>query len=566
MLVVGALGAWVAIDVVRVRDHLLAAADDITEIRELTTAGDIDAARTLLPGAQDHAAAAASAAGNPLLGAATRLPAYGDDVAAVRTLSTVVAQLTEGALPGFLDAVTVLGDDGLIRDGRIDVRAIAAASPAVQDGEAALRDAVAVLARIEQDELIEELRGPVAELSDALAEVNAQTVTAAKALRVMPTMLGLHEPRTYLLVTQNNAEARSLGGIPGAFVELTVTDGLIEITGQGDAGSIGSFDDPVLPITEDEGDLLGPLLGMFPQNATFTPHFPRAAEIVGEMWQRSDGTRVDGVLATDPVALGYLLDATGPVDVAGTEVSGENAAELLLNQVYFAIAEPEQQDAFFAAAAGEVFGKLTGGDVPAQGVLRALERAAREDRLLLWSRDEDEQAELQGTVLSGELVGARAEAPVVGVYLNDATASKMTYYLDQTIAVASRSCDAGQQLTTTLRLASHAPDGGVGLPAYVLGDLYDDGAVRTNVLLYAPAGGIVTGVRRDGVAVPAEEWPARLHGGLQAIYLETVLAPGQETTLEVDMTAGAGLTGDPIVRSTPGARPSSTVTAPSACS
>ena len=54
-------------------------------------------------------------------------------------------------------------------------------------------------------------------------------------------------------------------------------------------------------------------LGKYMQDVNLTPDFPTAAATAQAMWERKTGQRVDGVISMDPVALGYVLDATGPV-------------------------------------------------------------------------------------------------------------------------------------------------------------------------------------------------------------------------------------------------------------
>lgn len=560
------LGAWAGVDAVKLRDELVAAAANLAQARQVATSGDLPTARAAVAEAQEHARAAAAAAENPVLAAGEWLPAVGDDVATVRLVARVVDDLAREALPGVLDAVDLLAGDSLFSDGGVDLELLAAAAPSVERASIEVESASVALAGVEHEQLTETVRAPVLQLTSALAGVSAQTRTAEKALRLLPSMLGADGPRTYVLVTQNNAEARSLGGLAGAFVEITADRGRLTLGDHLTPADIGAFDEPVLPLTEGEEDILGPLHTMLPGNVMTTPSFPRAAELITAMWEERRGVSVDGVLATDPVALGYLLAATGPVEVDGIVLTGEAAAMQLMHDVYLRVPDPEAQNAFFAAAAASVFDRLVGPDAAGAAALPALVRSAQEDRLLVWSGHEAEQAELSGTVLAGELRGARGASPVVGVYLNDATASKMSVFLDSAVTLLPTTCDSSDQtITARVELASRAPAGGAGLTESVTGVLYRDGLVLTNVLVYAPAGGQIVDIRRDGVSIPADERPALVHDGLGATYLETVLAPGESTLLEFDVTAAAELTGDPQLRITPGPRTGARVSASSIC-
>jgi hypothetical protein len=43
------------------------------------------------------------------------------------------------------------------------------------------------------------------------------------------------------------------------------------------------------------------------------------------MWEKRQGTRIDGVASVDPVALSHVLHGTGPVRVPGGRLTSGNA-------------------------------------------------------------------------------------------------------------------------------------------------------------------------------------------------------------------------------------------------
>ena len=62
------------------------------------------------------------------------------------------------------------------------------------------------------------------------------------------------------------------------------------------------------------------------------------------------------------MALSYLLRATGPVTLTdGSRLTGDNAVDFLLSDVYERLQDPLQQNAYFAGAAMAVFTKLVSG-------------------------------------------------------------------------------------------------------------------------------------------------------------------------------------------------------------
>ncbi len=83
------------------------------------------------------------------------------------------------------------------------------------------------------------------------------------------------------------------------------------------------------------------------------------------MWERAQGEQVDGVIATDPVALSYLLEATGPVTVpvdgGAVDLDAGNVVQTLLSDAYADLEPGEQTDTFFAAVAARVLEEFLAG-------------------------------------------------------------------------------------------------------------------------------------------------------------------------------------------------------------
>ncbi|PFG37388.1 capsular exopolysaccharide synthesis family protein [Flavimobilis soli] len=554
VLVVGGAAAWGLSAALTVRDELSAAAEAVTRAKDAATAGNTDSAQALVTAGREHAAAASAAMENPVLGIATHLPFVGDDVAVVGLVTDAVDEMTGTVVPGLLDALGVLEGDGLLKDGAVDLDALLAVRAPVLDADARISALSAELAGVPRAGLLDQVAAPVDQLAEVLDGVRPDLRTAVKAVSVLPTMLGGEGERNYLLVVQNSAEARSLGGIGGSFAVLNVKDGRLSVTAQGSSADVPSFDDPVIPLTEDEEATLGPLFAMFPQNPTMNPDFPRAAQAFQAMWEERQGLRVDGVLATDPVALAALLEVTGPVVVpaSGTELSAENAVQVLLSDTYADVEGNESQDLFFQQAAVAVFDAVTSVS-DARALMEPLAGSAREGRLLMWSADEAEQGHLDGTVLGGNLTGARGTSPVVGVYLNDSLSSKMTYYLETETHLRTDACGAdAPSLGLDLTLRSTAPAGAAGLSDWVSG--WSDGTQLYNVLVYAPTGGSIGKVTIDGEEIAEENRSRGVHDGLAVEVLAIELAPGETLDLSVEMTAGTELTGAPILRQTPGPR------------
>ncbi|BFU42433.1 DUF4012 domain-containing protein [Krasilnikovia sp. MM14-A1004] len=563
--------SWVGVDGWRAKGHLQIAAGLFVQLKQQVQRGDVAAARGTLAALQSETKAARESTGGFGWTLTGHLPVIGDDLQAVRTVAYVLDDLAGNGLPALLDVAAGLDPHRLApRNGRIDLTALNAAAPRIARGLAVIRRAQAGVADIDTTSLVGKLATAVTELRTGLADAERIVATADRAARLLPPMLGANGPRTYLVLFQNNAEVRATGGMPGAYLVIHADGGAVTITDQGTAAKLKTFPTPVRPLGIDEEALYTDRPAIFPADVNLSPDFPTAAQLARTMYAKRSGIAVDGVVATDPVALSYLLRVTGPVRMpTGESLSSENAVRLLLSEVYAKYPNPSAQDTYFAGAARDIFNALIRGQGNPKGIITELSRAAGERRLLMWSANNDEEAALGGTVLEGRLPDSDDSAPTVGVFLNDGSGGKLSYYLTQTAALSVGDCteEGDRELHLKLTLGSTAP--GAGLPAYVTGLALsgDPYTVRTNAMVFSPIGGGVVGVALNGKEVEFGSGVERNRG----VAVFTVdLRPGSSQTFDVtiqtaDQPRAAGAV-TPRLWTTPGVRPwKATVTGGPAC-
>ena len=247
-----------------------------------------------------------------------------------------------------------------------------------------LAEADAKLAEEDSSGFLGRLRTQYDELAAAISDAAGILDTASTAADVMPVMLGADEPRSYLLVFQNNAEARASGGLPGSAAVLTADEGRLSLERQFAGAAFGARDEPILPLTSAELQLYGPLLGTDFRDANFTPDFARAAELWSARWEEEfPADTLDGVATLDTVALSYLMRGMDPLEVQGVTLTADNVVEELLAEVYERFEQPALQDAFFQEVATTVFTEAVGGGVAPRELLPALRDAADEGRALV---------------------------------------------------------------------------------------------------------------------------------------------------------------------------------------
>jgi hypothetical protein len=543
-------------------------AADFETLRGQLASGNQVGARATLAQAQRNAAEASDSSHGLGWWMSSRLPQLGPNVRAIQVITGVADRLAHDVLPGVISASSTLAPQNLRPvDGRIDLAPIRAGAPAVLRASDQLSRESERVDAIDADSLATQIGQSVTQLQTKLTRADNLADRAARAMRLLPGMLGADGQRRYLFMFQNNAEIRSTGGIPGALAVITAKDGRLSLGPQADAGSIGKFDRAPTPLTAPERRLFGRAMGVFPQDVTITPDFPRSATLISGMWSARHHKPVDGVVSVDPVALSYLLRGTGPVQLPdGRRLTAANAVDLLLRQVYAEIADPAQQNDFFNAAAREVFDATTSGNGRPRSVLTNLTRGASERRILLWSAREQEQRILAPTAIAGRLPTKASTSPEVGLYLNAARAYKLDYYLDYRASVESTGCQDGRQhLRVRVRLHSRVPADVSSLSRYAAPpvELFGRGDIVTTMFLVAPVDGTPTAYAVDG---RPEKFDTEKLSGRVVFPRSVALKPGQTRTVTIDVLSGRGQTDPAHLEITPGVRSTGVGTVgPSAC-
>lgn len=534
---------------------LLSRASDQSQLLLAQVAqGDADGARQTSAVLTDAAGRAHASTDGPLWAVFSHVPIVGDDVDAVRVVAREVDRVAVEAVPTIVDVTAQVGLDAFSpRDGRVDIANLEAVAPRLAGPREALERAARGVGEIEPQKVVGRLQAPVRRLQGSLTSAASAARIADTAATLLPDMLGGSERRRYLLLIQNNAEIRSLGGIPGSFAVIEADRGKVRMRAQGSAIDVPPNGRPRLTVPDDQLGAVPVTAATDLRNTTSVPDFPEAAAFASSLVAEELDTRFDGVVSVDPVTLGYLLQGLGPVTLEdGTRLTAENAVDELLNGVYRRYAtDLLGQDAVFEDAARRIFDAFVDGQGATQPVLEALVQASVDNRVLVWSADESEQRRIRSTGVAGALAQTRDRAHV-GVYVDDSLGSKLQYYLDTSSTLRSVRCvdERAQVLSLRTTLTSTVPD--TALPISITGlELpgLRPGDQRLSVRVVAPAGGVLERVRLGDT----ERTPSggRI-GDRRVTVVPVTLRPGESVDLEVQLRTGEGQTSDAVLTTTPG--------------
>jgi hypothetical protein len=529
---------WIAVTAALARQQAQATEQAVSRLRTAISESDLPAARSAAGSVAAHARAAHRLTTGPAWWAGAQLPWLGSPARSIRGCASQSDQLGSAVLMPLARLTETLPLGGVVNHGSVRLQPLVDAAPVLRQAELRLQTSSDEVDQLPDSTWLAPADRARGRLRSALVTFADQLRPVSRLTEALPDLLGRNGSRRYFVGLENEAESRGVGGIPGAFAIVTADRGTL---------SFDRFESDLALSRARTGLDLGaeyerryraadPVNTY--SNSTISPDFSDAARIWAAMWQQHSGQRVDGALAIDPTAISYLLRVTGPATLAdGSKVSAANVVSLTQQTLYHTHPDKAARKAYLLDIADAISVRLLSARGSA-GLVRAVERAAGERRLVAWSADPALQQRLLAASVSGTL--EPGSGYFAGFSTVNATGGKLDYYLTRAMSYARDGCGAGSTSTSTFTLTNEAPAG--PLPGYVTLRL-DAPRYRTRpgddkVLLsyYGTPGSQIGSVAVDGRPVVVA--PSTEHG-LTVLTLPLELARGSRHTVTVTATEPA---------------------------
>jgi hypothetical protein len=487
-----------------IRNSLQSARSDLERAESAFSDGDLPAARRFFEQAEESSKSAAGYAKQPALALTANFSPFEPDTRVIRTLPDAARLSAKAGLEAVKGgaALGIEDTDGiaasLYSGGQIRLDALAKARPFVERATAYLDDADLMLAS-----------APVASVSylqDALDEasnrIGQALTTASKGnalLTSLPSLLGEDAPRRYLLAFQALGEARATGGLIGLYGVLSADNGKLSLGHIGPITEVfpGKIDAVEAPAWFENA--YGPQTALRQvQQVNVSPNFPVVSEVLLRMFEQETGKNLDGVLSMDPVALGYLLEGTGPIEVPGSPpVTADNAAESVLHDSYVRFDRARDQNEYLGQLVSGFWKAVKAGEVNGPALAQGLAKAVSTQHVKVYSSSDDDQRSLGELGADGNYEAAGENVQMV--FHNNYGLNKIDYYLRRTIDTTV-AIDAGgnAHVTTNATLVNTAPSGPPSLLIGKAGEAFNPGTNRMFLNFLLPEGADVQSLDVNG--------------------------------------------------------------------
>ena len=288
LLLAGLLGViavaaltWTGVRALLLSSELGAAIGDSAQLQEQLAASDMPAAEKSAERLRVHARAAAELSDEPVWRAVEFVPVIGDNLRAVRVVSSQLDRLSVEVIAPALtlteDLASVWSSDGLdldvlMRASRHLDHAVEVVDEAQQELEAV--DSWALVGRVRQG--LEQFAGYLARAEPLLRD-------GARSARALPAMLGQDGPRSILVMLENGAELRTGGGLTGTFAEFRADHGSLEIVDLATSGDFPRLDQPISALPPSVTSLLGDTVGRSVTNISSPAQFDVSANLASRV-------------------------------------------------------------------------------------------------------------------------------------------------------------------------------------------------------------------------------------------------------------------------------------------
>lgn len=386
------------------------------------------------------------------------VPVLGGNFRTIRNVAEAGQTVGLQAIPDLLQALAVAQSGRLIHGSQIDLQQIGLLHANVAKASTSAQKAQRLLRH--RSKFLLPAVGNGADRAERKVAGAARSLEAAEgALRISSGMLGRDGPRRYLLVVQNNAEARATGGLIGAYGILRVVGGHLwmERTGVNSELKNSRMDVPSQPEAAEIWKTLGSNNAWY--DANYTPHFPDAANNFAGLWAAQTGERVDGVLAIDPILMSELFRVAGSITMTGgKKITADNVVAFVGRDEYLMYPDPAARKQVLRRLADQLFAAVTSSTQP-KLAFSALRRGSQSGHMFLWSRHPEEQ----GVIAKGALGGAlpTTKLPFLMILTQNFGGNKLDFYLHRRVKVTRIS---DQSIVVTVTLRNSVPD---GLPPYI---------------------------------------------------------------------------------------------------
>lgn len=354
------------------------------------------------------------------------------------------------------------------------------------------------------------IREQITDSKHLLSSTSTSLTQFQPIIELLPDLLGNPDPKTYLLLFQNDAELRPTGGFMTAYATLEINKGKFTAGVSQDIYTLDNNFKRNVPAPEPIKKYLPLVYYWNLRDMNLSPDFKVSMDTFTKYYKEVPGApEVDGIIAIDTQVPVRLLEVLGPIGVSGYggKFSAENDPRCDCPQVIYAleniITRPtyeirEGRKSILGPLMQSMMGNMMGSPKSKwPEFFNVFTESVNEKHLLMYFFDEDRQKAVESLQAAGRIVDYEGDY----LHINDtnfAGAKSNLFIESEVIQDIQISSDGTITKKITITYRNPAPADNCNLEA---GQLCLNGLLRDWIRIYVPKGSKLIGSKGSEVDV-----------------------------------------------------------------
>ncbi|MBU0668141.1 DUF4012 domain-containing protein [Patescibacteria group bacterium] len=244
-------------------------------------------------------------------------------------------------------------------------------------------------------------------------------------------LLGDRYPHRYLVLLQNDTEARPTGGFIGSYVIADLNDGYIT---KMDFHDVYELDGQLQEYIEPPADIAMVAENWRMRDSNYSPDFAISAEKAAWFLQKENGPSVDTVIAINQSFIADLLKLTGPIRLGGLKASlDENNFQLILSYIIESKAAGAENPKQIMAELVPAFRGQLLTKAPLDQILKIFLGGVMDEKILFYSRNEKVQKLFDDFGMTKRILPTGPGEDYLNVTITSIGGNKSDRYIEQKI-------------------------------------------------------------------------------------------------------------------------------------
>ncbi len=338
--------------------------------------------------------------------------------------------------------------------------------------------------------------------TDAITGLLTET---QKKIPAMLNLLGDRYPHRYLVLLQNDSEARPTGGFIGSYLIVDLNDGYITKFEFNDVYELdGQFHEYIEP--PEDISLVSDTWRL--RDSNYSPDFRISAEKAAWFLQKENGPSVDSVIAVNLSFIEDLLALTGPITISDLDQPlDQSNFQIILSYIIESKLNGAEKPKEIMKELIPAFQQKLAGEVELDQLINAILSGVRHKKIMMYSRHQEVQNLFNEFNLSNPVnipadksdylqvtatsIGGNKSDRFINQNINHYTLVQTDGTVMDEIMVSRQHTWNGKELESWQRILSSF--GFKDLPPHII-DILGRGKNVSFIKIYVPLGSQITGV------------------------------------------------------------------------